>query len=52
MVGQEAWEGVTIEDNADKSFEVFTIPIFTMLNAVAPIIKQVKITCDDPAWMN
>ena len=39
------------ETNTDSKLDVFTHTLFTMLDAVAPI-KEVKISCDDPAWMN
>ena len=48
---KERWETVTNENNTDAKLELFTDTLFTMLDAVAPI-KKVKISCDDPAWMN
>ena len=44
----EEWMAVTNETNTDSKLDVFTHTLFTMLDAVAPI-KEVKISCDDPA---
>ena len=42
---------MTNEKDTNTKLEIFTTMTFTMLDAVAPT-KQVKIACDDPAWMN
>ena len=47
----EEWESVINEEDTDASLEHFTATAFHMLDAVAPV-KEVKISCDDPAWMN
>ena len=47
----EGWESVLDNDDTDSKLEAFTKTVFTMLDAVAPT-KQIKISCDDPAWMN
>ena len=48
---QEQWENVLNEKDTDTALDIFTSTVFTMLNSVAPT-KQVKIACQDPAWMN
>ena len=47
----EDWEGVINNNDTDDSLENLTATAFHMLDAVAPV-KEVKISCDDPAWMN
>ena len=48
---KEQWEDVLNENNTDTALDIFTSTVFTMLDAVAPT-KNVKIACQDPAWMN
>ena len=47
----ENWEFVIDENNPETSLDNFTTTVFHMLDSVAPV-KEVKISCDDPAWMN
>ena len=37
--------------DVDSQLKLFTTTVFTMLNAVAPE-KEIKISLDDPPWMN
>ena len=50
-ITDEKWANVINENDLNSKLEMFTTMTFTMLDAVAPT-KQVKIACDDPAWMN
>lgn len=45
------WKEVTEVVDVDSKLERFSDTIFDLLNVVAPL-KQIKISCDDPAWMN
>ena len=47
----ETWKYVLQEDDTDTALDNFTNTVFTMLDATAPV-KKIKISCDDPAWMN
>ena len=47
----ERWKSVLDNNDTDSKLEAFTKTVFTMLDAVAPT-KEIKISCDDPAWMN
>ena len=50
-ITDEKWANVINENDLNSKLEMFTTMTFTMLDAVAPT-KQVKIACDEPAWMN
>ena len=50
-ITNEKWEYVLEEDDTDNTLEKFTNTVFTILDTVAPT-KKIKISCDDPAWMN
>ena len=50
-ISNEKWDNVISENATNMKLDVFTNMVFTMLDAVAPT-KSVKISCDDPAWMN
>ena len=50
-ISNEKWDTVISENATNMKLDVFTNMVFTMLDAVAPT-KSVKISCDDPAWMN
>ena len=47
----ENWANVINETETDRKLDLFTSMVFNMLDVVAPT-KEVKISCDDPAWMN
>ena len=47
----EGWEAVLADNDVDSKLDVFTTYVFTMLDAIAPV-KKIRISCDDPAWMN
>ena len=47
----EDWSAVISENNTNDKLEVFTNTAFTLLDTFAPT-KEVKISCDDPSWMN
>ena len=47
----EEWKAVLVENDVDPKLDMFTATVFTMLDAIAPM-KKIKISCDDPAWMN
>ena len=50
-ISNENWDTVISEKATNMKLDVFTNMVFTMLDVVAPT-KSVKISCDDPAWMN
>jgi hypothetical protein len=47
----EKWANVIDENETNAKLDMFTSMVFIMLDADGPT-KQVKISCDDPAWMN
>ena len=47
----EKWAHVLNENDVDKKLYNFSESMLTMLNDIAPA-KEIKIACDDPAWMN
>ena len=47
----EKWEAITTENDVDNKLEMFSSSVFSMLNTIAPL-KTIKISCDDPSWMN
>ena len=47
----ENWTDVLQETHVDEKLSAFSNLVFEKLNDIAPL-KQVKIACDDPAWMN
>ena len=51
QISLEQWEELKAATDVDDQLEIFTNTVFTMLNAVAPE-KEVKISLDDPPWMN
>ena len=48
---REDWTNILSINDTDSKLEMFTNTVFALLDKVAPI-KEVKISCDDPAWMN
>ena len=48
---REDWSNILSINDTDSKLEIFTNTVFALLDKVAPI-KEVKISCDDPAWMN
>ena len=50
-ISQEPWEELKASDNVDSKLEIFTSTVFFMLNSIAPE-KEIKISLDDPPWMN
>ena len=50
-IGTEPWDYLESLPDVDSQLEHFTSSIFFMLNSVAPE-KEVKISLDDPPWMN
>ena len=47
----EQWDEVLHKNHVDEKLAMFTELVFSKLNELAPL-KQVRIACDDPAWMN
>ena len=47
----EKWAHVVDQNDVNDKLDCFSESLLTMLNELAPI-KQIKIACDDPAWMN
>ena len=47
----EDWSSVKCENNTDDKLATFTKTVFALLDTIAPT-KEIKISCDDPAWMN
>ena len=50
-IGEEKCDALRNTSDVDSQLELFTTTVFTMLNAVAPE-KEIKISLDDPPWMN
>ena len=50
-ISSESWLELKATTDVDAQLEIFTSTIFTMLNAIAPE-KEIKISLDDPPWMN
>ena len=48
---QEDWHSLDSENDTNKKLDLFTNIVKTMLDEIAPT-KTIKISCDDPAWMN
>ena len=48
---KENWEFMRCEDDIDGKLQLFTNTVFHVLDEVAPK-KTIKISCDDPVWMN
>ena len=47
----EKWHNVLNKPNVDEKLDIFSSSLQALLDEVAPL-KQIKIACDDPAWMN
>ena len=50
-IGSEPWAELNNCREVDTQLEIFTSTVFTMLNTVAPE-KEIKISLDDPPWMD
>ena len=50
-ISSESWDAIANSNGVDEQLQLFTSTIFTMLDAIAPE-KEVKISLDDPPWMN
>ena len=50
-ISSEKWDALETNPDVDSKLELFTDTVFTMLDAIAPE-KEIKISLDDPPWMN
>ena len=50
-ISLEQWDELGTSSDVDKQLQLFTEKVFTMLDAIAPE-KEIKISLDDPPWMN
>ena len=50
-IGQHSWDELEATSDVDTQLELFTSTVFFMLNTIAPE-KEIKISLDDPPWMN
>ena len=50
-IGLQPWEELQTVSDVDLQLEMFTPSVFSMLNAIATE-KEIKISLDDPPWMN
>ena len=50
-ISLEPWNELLDTSDVDTHLDLFTSKVFTMLNSIAPE-KEIKISLDDPPWMN
>ena len=51
LLVKKKWQHIVCEDDIDGKLQLFTHYVFSILDEIAPI-KTIRISCDDPVWMN